>query len=127
MTYVKNLVASVNGVTTYIPLYSGNTAGLTVSNKIFYGDTTNTMITGSFGIPIIINEVDYYYYLEGYNGSTNTNCCSNIVTNRPIDNTLGYRSGGFALININNNEQLFMEVFTTAPNDIRAFNAGVFI
>jgi hypothetical protein len=112
MTYVKDIIVQVNGGTknVRIPLYSGNTGGLTKSNKVFYGLTNSGVVTGSTQAPIIINGTQYYTSV--YTGLTDEGCCSNIITSAPVDNTGTFISVGFVLIDVNGVESLFMELFS---------------
>jgi hypothetical protein len=123
MTYVKDIIVQVNGGTenVRIPLYSGNTSGLTKSNKVFYGTTNSGAITGSTQAPILINGTEYYTPI--YTGSTDTACCSNIVTSSAVNSTDTFVSAGFVLIDVNGTESLFMEIFSNIT--VKSFSASI--
>jgi hypothetical protein len=104
------LTVNVNNVAGYyIPIYTGDTTGLTPDNtRVFWGVETNDVALSSSGfVSMTINATTYYIPI--YTGATTPICHSNL--NGVLDDTATFTTAGFVAINVNGSTKL-TEVYT---------------
>ena len=115
-TYTTSLVCQINNgpVNSYIPLYTSDTPVLSGTITTIFGNTivSPNNLVGSSYLSATINGTQYY--IKVFTGDiNNAPPCAQIIGTY-VDGT--FISSGYAVININGNQQLIMEIFTQRLN-----------
>jgi len=109
VTFENYLSCEISGSNnTYLALYSGDTTAKTPSDKAFYGELGTTTATSSDYVAIIINGETKY--AQVYSGDVFSECTS-IFDNGYSGASLSYIFYGYALINVNDNQSLFLPLY----------------